>query len=115
MATTLSTLDAWILIAILSVAAFLPRASFLWIAPNLPLPEPLKRALRFVPAAVFPALIMPAILINEGAIDISLGNAHLAAAAVAALVSLRRGNTFVVVLAGMVTLHLMQAWHASGL
>ena len=55
MATTLSTLDAWILIAILSVAAFLPRASFLWIAPNLPLPEPLKRALRFVPAAVFPA------------------------------------------------------------
>ena len=38
MATPLSTLDAWILIAILSVAAFLPRASFILIAPNLALP-----------------------------------------------------------------------------
>ncbi len=114
MATTLSTLDAWILIAILSVAAFLPRASFLWIAPNLPLPEPLKRALRFVPAAVFPALVMPAVLISDGAIDFSSDNARLAAASVAALVSLRRGNTFFVVIAGMVTLHLMQALHAAG-
>lgn len=114
MAAPLSTLDAWVLIAILTVASFLPRASFLWIAPNLPLPEPLKRALRFVPAAVFPALIMPAILMTDGAIDISSGNARLAAAAVAALVSLRRGNTFVVVVAGMITLHLMQALHGAG-
>lgn len=114
MAAPLSSLDAWILVAIMTVAAFLPRASFLLIAPNLALPEPIKRALRYVPAAVFPALIMPAILIGERGIDISPDNARLAAAAVAALVALRRGNTFVVVIAGMITLHLMKALHGAG-
>ena len=52
-------------------------------------------------------------LISDGAIDFSSDNARLAAAAVAALVSLRRGNTFVVVVAGMITLHLMLGLHAA--
>ena len=111
MAAPLSTLDAWILVATMTVVSFLPRAAFLLFAPNLPLPEVIKRALRYVPAAVFPALIMPAVLITDGSIDISLGNARLAAAAVAALVALRNGNTFVVVIAGMLVLSLLKALH----
>lgn len=114
MATPLTGNEAWILIGIMTVVSFLPRASFLLIAPNLALPEPIKRALRFVPAAVFPALVMPAVLMTEHGIDLSSNNARLAAAAVAALVALRRGNTFIVVIAGMITLHLMLALHGAG-
>ncbi|MBM3345577.1 MAG: AzlD domain-containing protein [Betaproteobacteria bacterium] len=113
MAAPLSSLDAWILIAIMTVVSFLPRAVFLLFAPDLALPEPVKRALRYVPAAVFPALIMPAVLITDGRIDFSADNARLAAAAVAALVAVRRGNTFIVVLAGMVTLHAMKTLHGA--
>jgi len=112
MAAPLSSFDAWVLITIMTVVSFLPRASFLLIAPNLALPDAIKRALRFVPAAVFPALIMPAVLIGEQGIDFSVDNARLVAAVVAALVALRRGNAFIVVLAGMITLHAMEALHS---
>ncbi len=93
----------------MTVVSYLPRAVFLQFAPNLPLPEALKRALRYVPAAVFPALIMPAFLISDGSLDLSPGNARLIAAVVAGLVALRRGNTFLVVITGMLVLHLALA------
>jgi branched-subunit amino acid transport protein len=114
MATPLNALDAWVLVAIMTVVSFLPRAVFLLFAPDLALPEPVKRALRYVPAAVFPALIMPAVLMSGGSIDFSPANARLAAAAVATLIALRSGNTFVVVIAGMLVLHLVQGWHGAG-
>ena len=110
MATPLSAFDAWTLVAIMTVVSFLPRAMFLLFAPDLPLPEPIRRALRYVPAAIFPALIMPAVMIADGSIDFSLGNARLLAAAVAALVALRYANTFVVVIVGMLVLHLSIAF-----
>lgn len=106
MATPLSIVDAWILVALMAIVSYLPRAIFLQFAPNLPLPEWIRRALRYVPAAVFPALIAPAFLMVNGEITISPHNAQLVAAVAAGVVALLRQNTFVVVLAGMLVLHL---------
>ena len=106
METPLSTLNTWILVAMMTVVSFLPRAVFLFFAPNLQLPDSIKRSLRYVPAAVFPALIAPAVLMVDGQVVISPQNAQLVAAIAAGILAMRQYNTFIVVIVGMLVLHL---------
>ncbi len=53
------------------------RLSFLVFGHRLTFPGWLKRALRYVPAAVLTALVVPMALAPQDAIDLSLHNAYL--------------------------------------
>ena len=63
------------------------RLSFLVFGHRLRFPEWLERALRYVPAAVLTALIVPMALAPHDAVDGSLANAYLPGAIVAAVVA----------------------------
>lgn len=105
----MSTTDIWILVVVMAAVSFPPRAIFILFAPTLELPSLLRRALRFVPAAVFPAIIAPSVLVSDGMIDLAPTNPKLLAVLVAGLIAMRNANPFLVVLVGMVTLHIAQA------
>ena len=77
---------------------------------RLALPPWLLRALRYVPAAVLSAIILPELLLSGGALDISLGNERLLAGLVGILVAWRTRNVLWTVAAGMVVLWLLQAF-----
>lgn len=77
---------------------------------RLALPPWLLRALRYVPAAVLSAIILPELLLSGGALDISLGNERLLAGLVGILVAWRTRNVLWTVAAGMVALWLLQAF-----
>ena len=49
----------------------------------------MRSALRFVPAAVLSAIIWPAVIVQDGAIDLWIDNLHLIAALIAAVVAWR--------------------------
>jgi branched-subunit amino acid transport protein len=99
-------LTVWLLIAGLAVTSFVPRGSFILFLARLPLPGTVQRALRFVPAAVFAALVVPDIALAGGTLKIGLDNPKLVAALVAGPVAWRTRNTLATIVAGMAALHL---------
>jgi branched-subunit amino acid transport protein len=87
-----------------SAVTVLARASFIMLPADTEVPSWLTRALKFVAAAVLPALILPDVLFRELAPDEAINVARLIAATVAALVAWRTRSIFATLGAGMVTL-----------
>jgi branched-subunit amino acid transport protein len=85
------------------------RASFLVLPEKVQLPTLLRRALRFVPAAVLTAIYAPELMVQSGAIDLTLDNARLLAGLVAIAVAWRLRRTFFTIVVGMIALHVFGA------
>lgn len=78
------------------------RLSFLVFGHRLGFAPWLERALRYVPAAVLTALIVPMALAPQGPVDVSLGNAYLPGALAAALVAFFSRHTLAAIVSGFV-------------
>ena len=76
------------------------RLSFLVFGHRLSFPPWLESALRYVPAAVLAALIVPMAVAPQGAIDLSLGNAYLPGAIVAAVLAFFTQHTLTAITGG---------------
>ena len=94
----------WTVVPILGIGTYLIRFSFLGILGNRPLPNGLRRALRYTAVAVLPGLVAPAVLwppATEGATD----PARLAAACMTILVGIVTRSVIFAILAGGATLY----------
>jgi len=76
------------------------RLSFLVFGHRLSFPAWLERALRYVPAAVLTALIVPMALAPREVIDLSVANAYFPGAVVAGAVALFTEHTLAAILSG---------------
>lgn len=65
------------------------------------LPEPVEAWLRYVPAAVLSAMLLPSILLVDGRIDLSASNLFLWAAIPTLLVGWKTRSLFAAVITGM--------------
>lgn len=102
-------LKIWVVIVAVGALNFLSRLSFIALFGRRAMPGGLARALKYVPAAMLTALIVPMIL---GAPPESGGlqlDARVPAAIVAGLVALRTRSTLWTLFAGMGTLWLVRA------
>ena len=99
-------MSLWATILGMALVTFLLRASFLVLPPGVQTPPLLKRALRYVPAAVLTAIWAPELLFAGETLAISIHNERLLAGAVAFAVAWRWRQTFVTIVAGMLALHL---------
>lgn len=90
-----------LLILGMTLVTFGVRYPVLALVGRLHLPEPLVRALKYVPPAVLTAIIVPAVLLREGNLDVSPGNAYLVAAVVAALVAWRTRSLLGTIVIGL--------------
>jgi branched-subunit amino acid transport protein len=86
-------------VAGMALVTCLLRASFLVLPPHLETPPFLRRALRYVPAAVLTAIWAPELAFAPG-------YEQLAAGAVAIAVAWRWRLTFATIVAGLASLHL---------
>ena len=100
--------DTWLVIAGVGAITFLTRASFIVFADPRRFPGWLRTALTFVPPAVLSAIVVPGLLMPHGHLDAGPGNLRLLAGVVAIIVAARTHNTFVSILAGMVSLSALQ-------
>lgn len=78
------------------------RLSFLVFGHRLSFPPWLESALRYVPAAVLTALIVPMALAPQGSIDLSLGNAYLPGTVAAAGIAFVTRHTLGAIMGGFV-------------
>jgi branched-subunit amino acid transport protein len=87
------------------------RVSLFLLPEGVALPPWLMRALRYVPAAVLSAIILPELMLPGGALDLSLGNERLLAGLAAVVVAWRTRNVLLTVAVGMVLLWVLQAFN----
>ena len=94
----------WIVMPALAVGTYVIRFSFLGMLGNRPLPEGLRRALRYTAVAILPGLVAPAVL-WPAATGGETDPARLAAACVTLAVGIATRSVIGAILAGGMTLY----------
>jgi branched-subunit amino acid transport protein len=98
----------WLVILGVSASTFLLRASFIVFADPHRFPKAFRRALAYVPPAVLAAIVVPGLLLQHGAIDLSADNPRWIAGLIAIVAGARWRNALVAIATGMVSLWLIQ-------
>jgi branched-subunit amino acid transport protein len=91
----------WAVIVVSGLLTYALRASFVLPAGLSELPDGFERALAFVPAAVLAGLVLPSLLLREGALALSAANEKLLAGVVAFAVAWVSEDTIATIAAGM--------------
>lgn len=105
----MSDTGVWLLILGVAAGTYLLRASFIQAWQWITVPPALARALRYVPPAVFAALVLPALVAANGSIDLSPANPRLVAGVAAAAVAWYSRSVLLTIGVGMGVLWLL-AW-----
>jgi branched-subunit amino acid transport protein len=93
-----------LLIAGMALVTFAVRYPILALLGRIPLPEPVFRALKYVPPAVLAAIVLPAILMPAGEIDVRPTNDYLVAGIIAGLLAWRTRSVLLTIVFGMLAL-----------
>lgn len=100
-------MSAWLIVAAVGAGTYLTRLSFIAVLGRTGVPPWLGRALKHVAPAVLAALVAPALLVRDGAIDVA--NPRLYAALVAGVVAWRLRSMAATIVVGMGLLWVFQA------
>lgn len=98
----------WLLICGMGLITYALRLSMILLLERLRVPPAVLRGLRYVPAAVFSALIAPAVARPEGPLWLSAGNPSLLAGALAAAVAWRTKSMVLTITLGMAALWVLR-------
>ena len=101
-------MSIWLIMLLGGLLTYATRLSFIFFVGEREIPLGLKQALKFVPPAVLTAIIFPELLLPNGQLDISLGNARLLAGFAAILVAWRTRNAVLTIVVGMLVLWVLQ-------
>jgi branched-subunit amino acid transport protein len=99
----------WPIILAMGLVTYALRVSMIAVFGRIEIPVLLRRASRFVPAAVLAAFVAPELLRPGGTLMLSLASPRLVAGVVASVVAWRSRSVSLTVAAGMALLWLLQA------
>jgi branched-subunit amino acid transport protein len=105
----MSTPALWLTLFGAGAVTFALRLSFIVLLGRIRIPPTFRRALRFVPAAVLTAVVIPLLFYKNGVLEVSLGNERLLAGLVAVLIAWRTRNVLLTLGGGMAMLWTLQA------
>lgn len=98
----------WLIIAGMGAVTLLIRLSMILLWGRVSVPGMMARTLRFVPPAVFCALVAPALLRPAGTVHLSPANPYLLAGTLAAVVAWRWKSMLLTIASGMGALWLLR-------
>lgn len=104
-------LNAWGIVLAAGVVTLAVRASFIVSPAGARLPAWLSRCLRYVAAAVLPALVLPDVLYRDLPPGETVNLIRVIAALAAVAVALRTRNVFATLGTGMAVLWLLKWWN----
>ncbi len=99
----------WPVIAVVGLGTFLIRFSFILIMDKISLPDAVHQMLRFIPASVLTALVVPAVLLQKNGGMAFAGWERMLAALVAVAVAWKTKNIMATIASGMIALWGLQA------
>ncbi len=104
-----SAFDWWPVILVVGVLNFLARLSFIAVFARFEMPPVVARGLRFVPAAMLTAIVVPAVVFSAPeTLAFTYANPKVVAAAIAAAVAWRTKDAVATMGIGMVALWVAQ-------
>ena len=104
-----TSIEWWTVILVVGALNFLSRLSFIALFAHFEMPPFVARGLRFVPAAMLTAIVVPSVVFSApGTLAFSYTNPKVVAAVVAAAVAWRTKNAVATMGTGMVALWLTQ-------
>jgi len=98
-----------VIVLAVGLGTYVARLSFIGLLGSRRLPITLERALEYIAPAVLAALVLPAVIRPEGAIDLSVDNLKLFAALSAAIVAWATRNVLATIATGLGMLWLLDA------
>lgn len=104
-----ATLKLWFVILVVGLLNYLSRLSFIAMFARRSMPPLLARALKYVPAAMLTALVLPMILAAPSAPLTNHPDTRVLAAMIAGVVAFWTHSTLKTLGAGMLALWLLQA------
>ena len=102
------TLYVWLAIIALGLCTAATRASFMLLGDRLPLPDAVRRALRYAPAAALVAIIVPELL-PWSPVTGPMFDIKVIAAAVGVVAMVMTRSTVTMIVAGMLALWALRA------
>lgn len=102
---TIDPTTFWIVLPVLAIGTYVIRLSFLGVLGNRPLPDGLRRALRYTAVAILPGLVAPAVL-WPAATGGQTDPARLAAALVTLAAGVLTRNVLAAIFLGAAALYL---------
>lgn len=100
--------NIWVVMLFGGLITFGMRFSLIYLFGKFEIPETMRRALHYVPPAVFSAIIFPEIFLNSGTPNLSPTNPRLLAGLLAILTAWYSRNTLITILVGMAALFFFQ-------
>lgn len=104
----MSDWSLWLMIAVIGVATFAFRLSGIQLLSEGTMPAPLLRALRYVPAAVIAAIVVPAVVYGGPDPGFNADNTRLFAGVAAAVVAWSSRSVLLTLATGMSALWLLE-------
>jgi branched-subunit amino acid transport protein len=99
----------WNNVLLLAVGTLAVRGSIIALSSRIQFSERARELLSFIPAAILPAFIAPAVFFHQGRVPEALGKERFVVLALAALVCLRTRSTLATVASGLVALYVWTA------
>ncbi|MDP2560797.1 AzlD domain-containing protein [Psychrobium sp. 1_MG-2023] len=96
-------MNIWLLIALMALVTFSIRYALYARANAISLPPKLERALKFSAPCVLTAIWVPAVLMPQGELALSLDNPYLIGGAVAVVIGLWKKNILLTIVLSMLT------------
>ena len=94
---------SWLSVIIAGILTYLTRMTMVTLVDGRILSTKLKQVLGYVPAAVFPAIIFPAVFLNETGIFVNINDPKIIAATIAIIVGYFTKNVIATILAGLIS------------
>jgi len=91
----------WLIIITAGAITFATRLSFVWLLSRWQMPDWFRTALKYVPASVLSAILVPELAYWNGAVDFSWRNPQILAGLFAVLVAWRTRSVFLSLTAGI--------------
>ncbi len=102
-------MNPWSIVLVIGLGTYLTRLSFVGALGGRAMPTWAERPLKYVAPSVLAALVLPAVLLRDGALDITpAGNPRFLAALAAAVVVVRFKSVSWSIVVGMGSLWLLQ-------
>jgi len=98
----------WLMLFVIGAVTYAIRLSCIGLLGQRDMPALLLKALRFVPIAVLPAIILPELFLRNNALALSLQNPRWMAGLLAGFVAWRTRNVLLTIAVGMVALWVLE-------
>ena len=101
-------MNLWVAIFGMGIITYAIRLVPIWLLERVTIGDSWRQALRYVPAAVLSAIILPEVVMPGGVLDLTLGNARFFAGLLAILIAWRTKNILWTLAVGMILLWVLQ-------